>query len=326
MPSSPVQRGAFAAAECGAVAAAEHVAFAAGAASRCRSRPQGFPCRNRTTRISCPARRDRMTAAARFLPRANTPAPTYPPRVANRRRLLARSRCRSARRARRMVTGAIGPVGVKPPATLACPIVSALDQWINCLGPARRHALVRRAGRRDQTNLRLFLPRHERQSERADFRARLRQCARHRRVLARRRPQGQRAIWLAGNAGGAGISARRAGGRLRPVLDRARARRQRLSLQSHPRRPDAARERPSHLRACAPYPAMSSPSARGRATPRNITATPASPALSRRSRSGARSVTPARTATGCRPPFPARTSGRSPPCARAPPRSASNRP
>ena len=29
-----------------------------------------------------------------------------------------------------MVTGAAGPVGVKPPATLACPIVSALDQWI----------------------------------------------------------------------------------------------------------------------------------------------------------------------------------------------------
>jgi hypothetical protein len=30
-----------------------------------------------------------------------------------------------------MVTGAVGPVAVKPPATLACPIVSALDQWIN---------------------------------------------------------------------------------------------------------------------------------------------------------------------------------------------------
>jgi hypothetical protein len=29
------------------------------------------------------------------------------------------------------VTGAIGPVGVRPPATLACPIVSALDQWID---------------------------------------------------------------------------------------------------------------------------------------------------------------------------------------------------
>jgi hypothetical protein len=29
-----------------------------------------------------------------------------------------------------LVTGAAGPVEVKPPATLACPIVSALDQWI----------------------------------------------------------------------------------------------------------------------------------------------------------------------------------------------------
>jgi hypothetical protein len=30
----------------------------------------------------------------------------------------------------RMTTGAIGPVTVKPTATLACPIVSALDQWV----------------------------------------------------------------------------------------------------------------------------------------------------------------------------------------------------
>jgi extensin-like protein len=30
-----------------------------------------------------------------------------------------------------LVTGAAGPVVVKPPAALACPIVSALDQWIN---------------------------------------------------------------------------------------------------------------------------------------------------------------------------------------------------
>ncbi len=36
-----------------------------------------------------------------------------------------------------LVTGAIGPVEVKPPATLACPIVSALDQWVNtALQPA----------------------------------------------------------------------------------------------------------------------------------------------------------------------------------------------
>jgi hypothetical protein len=36
-----------------------------------------------------------------------------------------------------MVTGSVGPVEVKPAATLACPIVSALDQWIaNAVQPA----------------------------------------------------------------------------------------------------------------------------------------------------------------------------------------------
>ena len=48
-------------------------------------------------------------------------------------------------------------------------------------GAAGGDALVRRAGGRDQADLRLFLPRHERQSACAHFRARLRQCARHRR-------------------------------------------------------------------------------------------------------------------------------------------------
>ncbi len=61
---------------------------------------------------------------------------------------------------------------------------------------------------------RLFLPRHERQSQRAHFRARLRQRARHRRIRSRRRPQDQRAIRLARHAGGAGLSARRAGRRV----------------------------------------------------------------------------------------------------------------
>jgi Extensin-like protein C-terminus len=38
------------------------------------------------------------------------------------------------------VTAAIGPVEVKPPATLACPIVSALDQWImTAVQPAALH-------------------------------------------------------------------------------------------------------------------------------------------------------------------------------------------
>ena len=39
-----------------------------------------------------------------------------------------------------MVTASAGPVEVKPPATLACPIVSALDQWISAaVQPAAQH-------------------------------------------------------------------------------------------------------------------------------------------------------------------------------------------
>jgi hypothetical protein len=39
-----------------------------------------------------------------------------------------------------LVTAAAGPVEVKPPATLACPIVSALDQWITAaVQPAAEH-------------------------------------------------------------------------------------------------------------------------------------------------------------------------------------------
>jgi extensin-like protein len=39
-----------------------------------------------------------------------------------------------------MVTASVGPVEVQPPATLACPIVSALDQWIStAVQPAAQH-------------------------------------------------------------------------------------------------------------------------------------------------------------------------------------------
>ena len=82
---------------------------------------------------------------------------------------------------------AFGPVAVKPAATLACPIVSVLDRWLADSVQPAAHALVRPARRRDQADLRLFLPRHERQSERAYFRTRLRQRARYRRLHARRR-------------------------------------------------------------------------------------------------------------------------------------------
>ena len=66
--------------------------------------------------------------------------------------------------------------------------MSALDQWIAGAVQPAAAALVSPAGRRDQANLGLFVPRHERQSERAYFRARLRQRARRRRIRSRRRP------------------------------------------------------------------------------------------------------------------------------------------
>ena len=56
------------------------------------------------------------------------PAAPYTPAPPSRRR---HRRCRrSDRRARLWSPASAGPVEVKPPATLACPIVSALDQWI----------------------------------------------------------------------------------------------------------------------------------------------------------------------------------------------------
>ena len=106
---------------------------------------------------------------------------------------------------------------------------------------ARRDALVRRARGRDQADLRLFLPRHERQSARAYFRTRLRQRAGHRGVHAGRRTAHFGEGRLEGHAGRAGLPARRAGRGLPRIHHRAGAGLQRLSLQSHPRRPDAPR-------------------------------------------------------------------------------------
>ncbi len=114
---------------------------------------------------------------------------------------------------------------------------------------AGRAALVRRARRRDQADLGLFLPRHERQFARAYFRARLRQCAGYRRLHARRRPARFGEGRLEGHAGRAGLPARRAGRRLPAIHHRAGAGLQRLSLRSHPRRSDAPRRPPPDLRA-----------------------------------------------------------------------------
>ncbi len=68
---------------------------------------------------------------SRRLPSAGgSPAPTYSPRVVPAP-LDAEQQVPLGPPRAPMVTGAIGPVAVKPAATLACPIVSALDQWIN---------------------------------------------------------------------------------------------------------------------------------------------------------------------------------------------------
>src|SRR5499426_3292888 len=108
-------------------------------------------------------------------------------------------------------------------------------------------ALVRLAGCRDQTNFRLFLSRHERQLASEHFRARLRQRAGHRGVHPRRRTQDHGEERLARLAGGAGFSARRAGGGLRPIQHGAGARLERLSLRPYPRRFDASARRPSRV-------------------------------------------------------------------------------
>ncbi len=145
------------------------------------------------------------------------------------------------------VTGSATPVEIKPAATLACPIVSALDQWIASVGAAGGAQVVRPAGGRDQADLGLLLPRHERPGRRAHLRACVRQRARHRRLRAGRRQAHHHQGRLAGLGGGAGLPARRAGRGLRPVHHRAGAGLEPLSLRSHPRRPDAARQRPAHL-------------------------------------------------------------------------------
>ena len=138
---------------------------------------------------------------------------------------------------------AVGPVTIKPTATLACPIVSVLDRWLAEFGAAGRSALVRRARGRDQADLRLFLPRHERQSERAYFRTRFRQRARYRLLHAGRWQARDGEGRLARHAGRAGLSARRAGLRLPAVQHRAGAGLQPSSRGPHPRRSDAPLQR-----------------------------------------------------------------------------------
>ena len=150
-------------------------------------------------------------------------------------------------------TAAIMPAAVTPPATLACPLVSALDRWVSeGVQPAALRwfgAQVTEIKQISAYSCRGMVGSGTSQY----FRARLRQCARHRRLHARRRPQDHGQGRLARHAGRAGLPARRAAFRLRDLQHGAGARLQRRALRPHPRRPDAARERAASVPAgCDP--------------------------------------------------------------------------
>ena len=149
------------------------------------------------------------------------------------------------------VTASVGPVEVKPTAILACPIVSALDQWITAaVQPAALHwfrqpvveikqiSAYSCRGMNGNPNAHISEHAFGNALDIAEF-------------DARRWPQDQRAIRLARHAGGTGLSARRAARRMPGIHHRAGARREHLSLQSHSRRFDAPIERSPHLRAVA---------------------------------------------------------------------------
>jgi hypothetical protein len=75
-----------------------------------------------------PARSSAPSAAT--YPQQTYPPPTYTPRVAPTPPFGREEHVPLGWPGTPTVTAAGGPVEVKPPATLACPIVSALDQWI----------------------------------------------------------------------------------------------------------------------------------------------------------------------------------------------------
>ena len=104
-------------------------------------------------------------------------------------------------------TAAIMPAAVTPPATLACPLVSALDRWVSeGVQPAALHwfgAPVTEIKQISAYSCREMVG----SGTSTYFRARLRQCARHRRLHVRRRPQDHGQGRLARHAGRAGLPA-----------------------------------------------------------------------------------------------------------------------
>ena len=148
-----------------------------------------------------------------------------------------------------LVTGSAGPVEVKPAATLACPIVSALDQWIAAaVQPAalkwfrqpvveiKQISAYSCRGMNGNPNAHISEHAFGNALDIAAF------------TLADGHNITVQDGWH-GSPEEQGFLRDVQGAACDRLHHRAGARLQRLSLQSHPRRSDAALERPPHLRA-----------------------------------------------------------------------------
>jgi hypothetical protein len=165
----------------------------------------------------------------------------------------AASRCFAPARA--TAASALASVSVSPTATLACPIVSALDQWIaSAVQPAALHWFGQPVVEIRQISA--YSCRGMNGDPRAWISgARLETCTRHRRLHTRRRPQDHIV-----KAGGTDYPRSRA---LRDAQGAACEqftgpcwRRARTPItMTHPRRPDAPARRPPRLRIRTPSPA-----------------------------------------------------------------------
>ncbi len=147
------------------------------------------------------------------------------------------------------VTGSVGPVVVKPTATLACPIVSGHStSWLAGVRAAGGDALVRHPRRRDQAEISAYSCRGMNGNSRAYLRT-MRSATRFdiSRLRARRWSQCLGEGRLEGHAGRAGLPARHPGRRVPGLQHRAGAGLQRLSLRSHSRGSDASAQAPGDL-------------------------------------------------------------------------------
>ncbi len=161
---------------------------------------------------------------------------------------------------------AVGPVAVKPVATLACPIVSALDRWLaDSVQPAAMRWFGARVVEIKQISAYSCRGMNGNPSAHISEHAFGNALDIAAFTLADGRAY-HRQGRLEGHAGRAGLSARRAGRRLPAVHDRAGAGLQRLSLRPHPRRSDAPRLASRRSASPRRFPARRSRQGQGRAT------------------------------------------------------------